>query len=114
MLHVLKEYSPKNDKYVTLKNYLVDNASKFYKGRENIIEAFEIKIFPFYNDKEYEEQMEFEKEEEQEEIKTDIDKFSKYIAEKEKDINQELFKKHFGFQKPSDIFNSLIDTKDIE
>ena len=29
-------------------------------------------------------------------------------------MNEELFKKHFGFQKPSDIFNSLINTKDIE
>ena len=29
-------------------------------------------------------------------------------------MNEELFKKHFGFQKPSDIFNSLINTKYIE
>ena len=68
--------------------------------------------------KEQEEQEEQQEQEEQEETKTDIDKLSKYIAEKEKDINEELFKKHFfrllGFQKPSDIFNSLIDTKDIE
>ena len=40
--------------------------------------------------------------------------FSKYIAEKEIDINKELFKRYFGFQRPSDIFNSLIDTNDIE
>ena len=51
---------------------------------------------------------------EQEETKTDIDIFSKYIAEKETDINEELFKRYFGFQKPSDTFNSLIDTNDIE
>ena len=55
-----------------------------------------------------------EEQEEQKEAKTDIDKFSKYIAEKETDVNEELFRKLFGFQKPSDIFNSLIDTNDIE
>ena len=44
-----------------------------------------------------------EQEEEQKETKTDIDEFSKYIAEKEKDLSEELFKKYFVFQKPSDI-----------
>ena len=48
-----------------------------------------------------------EQEEEQKETKADIDEFSKYIAEKETDINEELFKRHFNFQRPSDIFNSL-------
>ena len=36
-----------------------------------------------------------------------MNKFSKYIAEEETDINEELFKRHFNFQRPSDIFNSL-------
>ena len=39
VLHVLKKYNPKHDKYVTLKNNLKDNASKFYKGKEKIIEG---------------------------------------------------------------------------
>ena len=56
----------------------------------------------------------FEKEEEQEETKTDMDKVTKYIAEEETDINEELFKRHFNFQRPSDIFNSLNNTNDIE
>ena len=34
VVHVLKNYSPKYDRYVTLKNNLVDNASKFYERRE--------------------------------------------------------------------------------
>ena len=67
MLHLLKKYSPKHDKYVALKNNLIDNVSKFYEGREKIIEGFENEIFPLYYDKEDEEQMEFEKEEEDEE-----------------------------------------------
>ena len=55
-----------------------------------------------------------EQEEEQEGTKTDIDKFSEQTAENETGINEELFKKYFGFQKPSDIFSSLIDTNHIE
>ena len=63
MLHVLKRYSPKHDKYVTLKSNLVDNASKFYEGRKKIIEGFKNGVFSFYFDRYYEERMKFEKEE---------------------------------------------------
>ena len=65
MLHLLKKYGPKHDKYVTLKNNLVDNVSKFYEGREKIIKSFKTETFPLYYDKEDEEQMKFEKEEEE-------------------------------------------------
>ena len=61
-----------------------------------------------------EDQEEQEEQEEQEKTKTEIDKFRKYIAEKETDIDEELSTRYFGFQKSSDIFNSLIDTNDIE
>ena len=53
VLDVLKEYNPKHDKYVTLKNNLLDNASKFYKGRETIIEGFKKGVFPLYYDSRY-------------------------------------------------------------
>ena len=68
MLYVLKKYSPKHDKYVILKNNLLDNASKFYEGREKIIEGFKNGVFSFYYDKDYEEQMKFEEEEEEEKL----------------------------------------------
>ena len=55
VLHLLKKYSPKHDKYVTLKNNLVDNASKFYEGREKIIEGFKNGVFSFYYDRDNEE-----------------------------------------------------------
>ena len=62
VLHVLKNYSPKHDKYVTLKNNLVDNASKkFYKVREKIIKGFKNGVFPFYYDRDQEEQIKYEK-----------------------------------------------------
>ena len=69
MLHVLKNHSAKYDGYVTLKNNLVDKVSKFYEGREKIIEGFKNGVFPFYYDRDHEERMEFEKEEEEEKQK---------------------------------------------
>ena len=70
VLHVLKEYKPKNDKYVTLKNNLLDNASKFYKGREKIIEGFKNGVFPLYYDSRYrEERMKYEEEQQEEKQK---------------------------------------------
>ena len=64
MLHVLKNYSPKHDKYVILKNNLIDNAGKFDEGREKIIEGFKNGVFPFYYDREHEERMKREEEDE--------------------------------------------------
>ena len=61
VLNLLKKYSQKHDKYATLKNNLVDNESKFYEGREKIIEGFKNEVFPFYYDEEYQGQIEFEK-----------------------------------------------------
>ena len=52
-------------------------------------------------------------EEEQEETITDMNEFNKYIAEKETDINNELFTRHFNYQRPSDMLNHLYKTNDI-
>ena len=52
--------------------------------------------------------------EEQEETKTDMNEISKYIAEEETNINKEWFKRHFNFQRPSDIFNSLSNINDVK
>ena len=68
VLHLLKKYSPKHDKYVTLKNNLVDNASKFYEEREKIIEGFKNGVFPFYCDRDHEEYMKYEAEKEEDEL----------------------------------------------
>ena len=119
MLHVLKEYKPKNDKYVTLKNNLLDNASKFYKGREKIIEGFKKGVFPLYYDSRYhEEWMKYEEEEEKEQeekqktTKDDLITLNKHIIDKETNINEEVFKKYFNFQRPSDMVILLNTTKD--
>ena len=90
MLHVLKNYSPKHDKYVTLKNNLVDNASKFYEGREKIIEGFKNGVFSFYYDRDHEERRKFE-EEEEEKTKFNVNKPNEWVNKQETGINNELF-----------------------
>ena len=112
MLHVWKRYSPKHDKYVTLKNNFVDNASKFYDRREKIIEGFKNRVFPLYYDRDYEERMKYEKEKEK--TITDTDEFKKYITEKETKINKELFKNYFPFQTQSALSKDLYKINDKE
>ena len=112
VLHVLKNYSPKHDKYVILRNNLVDNASKFYEGREKIIEVFKNEVLPFYYDKDYEEQMKFEKEKEEEETIFSVSKFDEWVNKQETSIKTELFTKHFKKQRPSDMLKYLYQTND--
>ena len=118
MLHVLKNYSPKHDKYVTLKNNLVDNASKFYEGREKIIEWFKNRVFSFCYDRDHEEQMKYgkekEKEQQEEETKFNLNKFNEWVNKQETSINTELWKKHFGIQINSDMLKYLYQTNDKE
>ena len=109
MLHVLKYYSPKYDRYVTLKNNLVDNASKFHEGKEKIIEGFKNGVFPFYYDEDDEERMKFEKEEEKE---SEENKFFKYIENKSKGISYDLFRRHFDFETPTQLTKKLFEIKD--
>ena len=109
MLHVLKKYIPKHDKYVILKYNLVDNGNKFYEGREKIIKGFKNRVFPLYYDKDHEEKMEFKKEqkEESEEIK-----FFKYIENKSKGISYDLFRKCFNFETPTKLTKKIFEIKD--
>ena len=68
MLLVLKNYSPKHDKYVISKNNLIDNAGKLHEVREKIMEGFKKGVFPFYYDRGREERMEFEEEKDEDEL----------------------------------------------
>ena len=53
-----------------------------------------------------------EKEQEKEPPITDANAFNEWINKKEKDINKELFTKHFSFQRPSEMFEFLYQTND--
>ena len=66
----LKDYAPRDNKYVEAKNKLLNNVENFYKGIEKIIEGFKNKIFLLYYNEAYEHQMKAQREiegEEQEE-----------------------------------------------
>ena len=54
VISVLKNYVPRDNKYVEAKNKLLNDVENFYKGREKIIEGFKNEIFPFYYDEIYE------------------------------------------------------------
>ena len=59
--------------------------------------------------------MKFEKEEEEEEeTKFNVNIFNEWVIKQEKSINEELFKKYFNFQRPSDMFRYLYQTNDKE
>ena len=66
VIAVLKNYVPRDNKYVGAKNRLLNNVENFYKGREKIIEGFENKISTFYYDDEYEYRARVKREEEEE------------------------------------------------
>ena len=44
--------------------------------------------------------------------KEDLHKINEWVNREETDIKFELFKKHFGFQKPSDMLNAVYTTND--
>ena len=59
----------------------------------------------------YEEE-EKEQEEKQKTTKDDLITLNKHIIDKETNINEEVFKKYFNFQRPSDMVILLNTTKD--
>ena len=97
VVNALEEYSPKNPEYEKEKINLLNNAEKFYDGREMIINAFKNTIFPFQHD-----ESRFEDEDE-DDIKdknslTDYKKLDRLIFLKEWDTNNELVRKTLQFK----------------
>ena len=77
----------------------------FTKEEKKIIEGFKNGVFPVY----YADHEEFRKEDEEEQksIKVDYKTLIKQITDEETDINDEIFKKYFKVQRPSDILTYL-------
>ena len=67
VISVLDGYAPRDNKYVEPKNKLLDNAKKFYRGREQIIQGFKNKVFSLYYDEIYEQMKAAAEEEEKKE-----------------------------------------------
>ena len=62
MSSILSDYTPRGQKYIEVKNKLLDNARNFYEGREKIIKGFKDRIFPLNHDDEFEEEDRYEEE----------------------------------------------------
>ena len=87
------------------KKRVLESARKLQDARKDVIDLFEKGIFPYRGGV-------FKIKEEQEKAKTDMNEISKYIVEEEIDLNKELFKKYFNFQRPSDMLMYLNKTND--
>ena len=128
----LKNVASRKKERKELKNKVLSNAKKLYnelyyiykdKCNKKInsldtenrtkLDYKKLRLSEFLYSSEEKQEEEEQEEEEQKETKTDIDKFSNYIAEEEAHINKELFIKHFNYQKPSDMLNHLYETNDI-
>ena len=55
-LNAFSRYSPRNQKYIKVKNKILVNAKNFYEERKKIIEGFKKGIFPLKSDDEFKEQ----------------------------------------------------------
>ena len=100
-----------NELYYIYKNKYNKKINSLDKKNSKKLDYKKLRFVDDYEHLSDEEQEEIQ--EEQEKTKTDIDEFSKYIAEEEAHINKELFIKHFYYQKPSDMLNHLYETNDI-
>ena len=121
VIGALKVYAPRDYKYVEAKNKLVNNVKNFYKGREKIIVGFKNGILPVYygnrdrfseDEDDHDDDVEDEQEkQEQKPLKYDYKTLIKQITDEEKDINNEVFKKYFKVQRPSDMLVFLNNNK---
>ena len=102
-----QEIPKKKKKKIEERERVLKSARNLLNARKDIIDLFEKWIFPHRGNV-------FRTKEEQEKIKTDLNEISKYIAEEETDINEELFKKYFKIEKPSDMLMYLNKTNDKE
>ena len=101
------DYKPRNTETIEEKKRVLKSARKLQNARKNITNFFGKGIFPYRGNV-------FKKKEEQEKTKTDMNEVIKNIAKEEMDINEELFKKYFEIQRPSDMLKYLYQTNDKE
>ena len=113
-LGVLSNYTPRSQNYIEAKNKLLDNVKNFYEGREKIIKGFKDRIFPLNHDDEFQKEDRY-----QEEIKNirnenvliDYNNFLRLIYLKERDISDELVRKHFLVQDLRELLEKLKKSK---
>ena len=98
----------------------------FTKGEKKLLKGLKTKYFHFVmmkststerelkqkKKKKVEERKKKKEQEKQDEKTTGLNKFNKWINDEEIDLNEELFKKYFNFQKPGDMLMLLNKTND--
>ena len=88
-------YNPTSKIKIKEKDDTLKTPKRLFFIREEIINAFKKGIFRYIDG--------FQ----EGKTKTDANAFNEQITKEETDINTELFKKHFNFQRPSDMLKSL-------
>ena len=122
----LNKYISRAKKYIEEKNSLLNNVKNFYEGREKIIEGFKKGIFLLKSDDDDDDDDDDDEDDDDDNYdsgqqqaskrstKHDVNAFNEQINKEEADINKDLFKKHFNFQRPSDLLKYLYKTNDRE
>ena len=120
----LNKYISRAKKYIEEKNSLLNNVKNFYEGREKIIEGFKKGIFLLKSDDDDDDDDDEDDDDDnydsgqqqasKRSTKHDVNAFNEQINKEEADINKDLFKKHFNFQRPSDLLKYLYKTNDRE
>ena len=108
LLGALSTHSAEKKEYIKAKNKLLNNANKIYKGRGKIIEAFKNGMFPLN----YDEEEEFRHKEKENKIRNengliDYEKLERLIHLKNRDINNELVRKHFQVHNLRDLLKNV-------
>ena len=117
VLGVLSIYTPRDQKYNEPKNKLLNNATNFFRGREKIIKGFKDGIFPLNHDDVVEEKARSEEEEKNIRNESDLidyKKFGRLINLKERDISDELVRKHFLVQYLGALLEKMKKLKNIQ
>ena len=82
----------------------------FKRGVKKLLKVSKMEYFPLKSDDEFKEQQtskKFNKKESPKKpTKTDFDELNEQIIKEEKQINEELFKNYFSFQKPTEMLKN--------
>ena len=104
----LENYKPRKTKKIEEKNKVLESARKLLYVRNDIINAFSKKIFPYKNSESK------TREEKSGEKSGYINNTFTLIEEKSEGINNDLLANYFTFSKPIDLAKQLHETKDAK
>ena len=104
----LENYKPRNTQKEEEKDQVLESARKLLYVRNDIINAFSKKIFPYKNSESK------TREEKSGEKSGYINNTFTLIEEKSEGINNDLLAKYFTFSKPIDLAKQLHETKDAK